>query len=162
MTSDWTPVVVLFSVVIAIVAVLTIIIRGTFKGSVTIAVASVLGILAGVSGASHGPGEILQGNIVPSGIMIEAWPGLTSLGGEPAMTIVPSFLVTGVLAIIFSLIVAVWAAAFVQRKNGGLVLILLSIIMLLVGGGVIPPGFGVIAGMIGTRIKQPLAPAQME
>ena len=53
MTSDWTPVVVLFSVVIAIVAVLTIIIRGTFKGSVTIAVASVLGIFAGVSGASH-------------------------------------------------------------------------------------------------------------
>lgn len=162
MTSDWTPVVVLFSVVIAIVTVLTIIIRGTFKGSVTIAVASVLGIFAGVSGASHGPGEILQGNIAPSGIMIEAWPGLASLGGEPAMTIVPSFLVTGVLAIIFGLIVTVWAAAFVQRKNGGLVLILLSIIMLLVGGGVIPPGFGVIAGMIGTRIKQSLTPAQME
>ena len=54
------------------------------------------------------------------------------------------------------------AAAFVQRKNGGLVLILLSIIMLLVGGGVFPLGFGVIAGMIGTRIKQLLAPAQME
>jgi len=162
MTSDWTPIVVLFSVVIAIVAVLTIIIRGAFKGSATRAVASVLDIFAGVSGASHGPGEILQGNIVPSGIMIEAWPGLTLLGGEPAMTIVPSFLITGVLAIIFGLIITVWAAAFVQRKNGGLVLILLSIIMLLVGGGVIPPGFGVIAGMIGTRIKQLLAPAQME
>ena len=25
-----------------------------------------------------------------------------------------------------------------------------------------PPGFGVIAGMVGTRIKQSLAPAQME
>ena len=162
MTSDWTPVVVLFSVVIAIVAVLTIIIRGAFKGSATRAVASVLGIFAGVSGASHGPGEILQGNIVPNGIMIEAWPGLTLLGGEPAMTIVPSFLITGVLAIIFGLIITVWAAAFVQRKNGGLVLILLSIIMLLVGGGVFPLGFGVIAGMIGTRIKQLLAPAQME
>jgi hypothetical protein len=46
--------------------------------------------------------------------------------------------------------------------NGGLVLIPLSIMMLLVGGGVFPPGFGVIAGMIGTRIKQSLAPAQME
>jgi len=150
---DWTLLVVLFGVIIALVAVLTIIIRGTFKGSVTIAVASVLGIFAGVSGASHGPGEILQGNIAPSGIMIEAWPRLTWLAGEPAMTIVPSFLVTGVLAVIFGLIVTVWAAAFVQRKNGGLVLILFSVILLLVGGGFFPPGFGVIAGIIGTRIK---------
>lgn len=69
------------------------------------------------------------------------------------MTIVPSFLVTGVLAVIFGLIVTVWAAALVQRKNGGLVLILLSVILLLVGGGFFPPGFGVTAGIIGTRIK---------
>jgi len=116
-------------------------------------VASAIGIFAGLSGASHGVGEILQGNIAPSGIMIEAWPELTSLAGEPAMTIVPNFLVTGVLAIIFGLIVAIWAAAFVQKKNGGLILILLSIIMLLVGGGLFPPLFGVAAGIIGTRIK---------
>jgi len=85
--------------------------------------------------ASHGPGEMLQGNISPDGLVIEAWPELTVLAGEPAMTIIPSFLVTGILTIIFGLLVAVWAAKFVQRKNGGLVLILLSIIMLLVGGG---------------------------
>lgn len=121
--------------------------------SKTRAAASIIGIFAGLSGASHGPGEMLQGNIAPSGIMIEAWPGLTVLAGEPAMTIVPSFLVTGVLAIIFGLIVAIWAAKFVQRKNGGLVLILLSIIMLLVGGGLFPPVFGVAAGIIGARIK---------
>jgi len=110
MTSDWTPVVVLFSVIIAIVAVLTIIIRGAFKGSATRAVASVLGVFAGVSGASHGPGEILQGNAAPSGIMIQAWPNLTLLGGEPAMTVLPSFLLAGVLAIIFGFVVATWAA----------------------------------------------------
>jgi len=121
--------------------------------SKTRAAASIIGIFAGLSGASHGLGEILQGNTAPSGIMIEAWPGLTSLRGEPAMTIVPNFLVSGVLTIIFGLLVAIWAAKFVQRKNGGLVLILLSIIMLLVGGGLIPPIFGVIAGIIGTRIK---------
>lgn len=76
------------------------------------------------------------------------------MSGEPAMTIVPSFLVTGMLAIILGLMVAIWAAKFVQRKNGGLVLILLSIIMLLVGGGIVPPVFGVAAGIIGTRIKR--------
>ena len=122
--------------------------------SKTRAAASIIGIFAGLSGASHGLGEILQGNTAPSGIMIEAWPGLTSLRGEPAMTIVPNFIVTGVLTIIFGLIVAAWAGAFVQRKNGGLVLILLSIIVLLVGGGLVPPVFGVAAGIIGTRIKQ--------
>jgi len=119
----------------------------------TRAAASIIGIFAGLGGASHGPGEMLQGNIAPSGIIIEAWPELTALNGEPAMTIVPSFLVTGVLTIIFGLLVAIWAAKFVQRKNGGLVLILLSIIMLLVGGGLFPPVFGVAAGIIGIRIK---------
>jgi hypothetical protein len=121
--------------------------------SKTRAAASIIGIFAGLSGASHGVGEMLQGNIAPSEIMIEAWPGLTALRGEPAMTIVPSFLVTGVLAIIFGLIVAIWAAGFVQKKNGGLVLILLTIIMLLVGGGLFPPMFGIIAGIVGTQIK---------
>jgi hypothetical protein len=115
--------------------------------------ASALGIFAGLGGASHGPGEILQGNMAPSGLVIEAWPELTALQGEPAMTIIPSFLITGILTVIFGLIVAVWAAKFVQRKNGGIILILLSIIMLLVGGGLFPPVFGVAAGLIGTRIK---------
>jgi hypothetical protein len=153
---DWTTLAVLGAIVAlfaALFAILTIIIRATFKVSTTRAAASIIGIIAGLSGASHGFGEILQGNVTPSGIVIQAWPGLTDLGGEPAMTIVPSFLVTGVLGIIFGLIVTVWAAALVQRKNGGLVLILLSIVLLLVGGGFFPPGFGVIAGIIGTRIK---------
>jgi len=122
--------------------------------SKTRAAASIIGIIAGLGGGVlHGVGEMLQGSIAPSGTMIEAWPELTVLAGEPAMTVVPNFLVTGVLAIIFGLIVTIWAAAFVQKKNGGLFLILLSIIMLLVGGGLIPPIFGVIAGIIGTQIK---------
>jgi len=107
-----------------------------------------IGVFAGLGGASHGPGEILQGNIAPSDIMIKAWPELTALGGEPAMTIVPSLLVTGVLAIIFGLLVAAWAGKFIQRKTGGLVLVFLSIMMLLVGGGIVPPMFGVAAGII--------------
>ena len=114
---------------------------------------SAIGVFGGLGGASHGPGEMLQGNIAPDGLVIEAWPELTVLAGEPAMTIIPSFLITGLLTLIVGLIVAVWAAKFVQRKNGGLVLILLSIIMLLVGGGLFPPVFGVVAGVIRMRIK---------
>ena len=121
--------------------------------SKTRAAASIIGIFAGLSGASHGPGEILQGNITPSGILIKAWTELTALAGEPAITIIPSFLVSGIFAIIFGVIVAVWTGAFIQRKNGGLMLILLSVVMLLVGGGIIPPLFGVAAGVIGILIN---------
>lgn len=69
------------------------------------------------------------------------------------MTLIPNFFITGIFAILVALVVTVWAAMFVQRKNGGLILILLSILMLLVGGGFIPPLFGVIAGVIGTNKK---------
>lgn len=122
-----------------------------------VAATAILGIFSGLGGASHGPGEILQGNIAPSGIVIQAWPELTALGGEPAMTIVPNFLITGVLAIVFGLLVAVWAAKFIQRKNGGLILILLSVIMLLVGGGIVPPFFGIAAGGIGMWLNHSTA-----
>jgi hypothetical protein len=119
-----------------------------------LAVASTLGIFAGIGGASHGPGEILQGNITPSGIIIQAWPELTSLGGEPAMTLIPSLSVSGIVTVITGVAITIWAATRIHSKNGGLVLILLSMIMLLVGGGLIPPALGVVAGIIGARVRQ--------
>ena len=122
-------------------------------------VSSTFGILAGLGGIWHGIGEVLQGNVAPDGIVIESWtqgPIATNMGGEPGMTIIPNLLITGVLCIVVSLAVAVWAAALVQRKRGGLVLILLSVAMLLVGGGFGPPLIGILAGVAGTRINSPL------
>ena len=122
-------------------------------------VASVFGILAGLGGLTHGIGEVLQGNVAPSGIAINSWtqgPIATNMGGEPGMTIVPNLLVTGIFCIIVSLAVIVWSAAFVQGKNGGRVLIVLSIAMLLVGGGFGPPIIGILAGVAGTGIRSPL------
>jgi MFS family permease len=75
---------------------------------------------------------------------------------EPAMTIIPSYLISGAVAILVSIIVIIWAAAFVQRKHGGLILIVLSILQLIVGGGFIPVVYGIIAGIAGTRIHKPL------
>ena len=63
---------------------------------------SIFGALAGLMGIEHGIGETLQGNIAPDGLMILSWPGselFHILTGEPAMTIVPNLLVTGILAI---------------------------------------------------------------
>lgn len=117
--------------------------------------ASIFGVLAGLGGLTHGIGEVLQGNVKPSGIAINSWtqgPIATNMGGEPGITIVPNLLVTGILTIIVSLTVIIWASAFVQRKNGGRILILLSVIMLLVGGGIGPPVIGILAGVAGTGI----------
>lgn len=117
--------------------------------------ASILGIFAGIGGGVfHGVGEILQCSVTPNGIYIQAYPTMQATAGEPAMTLIPNFLLTGILAIIIGIIVTIWAAAFIERKNGGLILILLTIIMLLFGGGIIPPLIGIVGGIIGTRINK--------
>lgn len=126
----------------------------------TRAVASVFGVYAGLLGVTHGVLEVAQGNEPPSGLMIYAMgppcqPHAVWHACFPAVTIVPSYVVTGLLAILISLAVVVWAALFVERKRGGVVLILLSMLMLPVGGGIIPVVIGVIAGAAGTRINAP-------
>ena len=67
------------------------------------------------------------------------------LGGEPALTIIPNLLITGIMAIGVSVAIAVWSVWFADRRHGGLVLIGLSIVLLLVGGGFGPPLIGVLA-----------------
>lgn len=124
-------------------------------------VASLFGIFAGFGGPEHGYFEILQGNVRPDSLMIAAMgppcdPEKVWNLCEPAMTVIPSFLVTGILATVIGLITMIWAAAFVQRKNGGIVLMLLSIALLLVGGGLFPPVIGIIAGVVATKINTPL------
>ena len=119
-------------------------------------VATTFGLLAGLGGLEHGIGEMFQGNRAPAGIMIASWPeaeAMRILGGEPAMTLVPNLLVSGMLTILVALAILVWSIAFLPRKYGGLILLLLAVILLLVGGGFGPPLFGLIAGLAATRIN---------
>jgi hypothetical protein len=119
---------------------------------------STFGVLAGLAGLEHGVGEVLQGNVAPAGVVIESWPGSEAfriLAGEPAMTIVPNLLATGLLAIFVSLVFLVWVTMFVHMKHGGLVLILLSLVMLLFGAGFGPPMLGLVLGAAATRINAP-------
>jgi len=123
------------------------------------ATASVFGVYAGLLGMEHGFFETLQGNVAPKGIRILAVrpPGLPfPFGHEPAMTLIPNFLVTGILAMIFGLLIVIWAAMFVQKKHGAVVLFLLSIILLLVGGGFGPITLLLIASIAAARIDEPL------
>jgi hypothetical protein len=81
---------------------------------------------------------------------------------EPAMTVIPNFLLTGILAVVIGLLVLVWSAAFVGRKNGGVVLILLSVALLLFGGGLFPPLIGIVGGVAGLKINKPLTGKQVK
>jgi len=72
-------------------------------------VVATLGVLVGLAGIEHGVGEILQGSVRPQGLAIQSWAhsqAFQILGGEPAMTVIPNLLVTGVLAVIVALAVA--------------------------------------------------------
>ncbi len=125
--------------------------------------ATVLGLIAGGAGIEHGVFEVLQGNARPEGLMIASIgppcvPELTWNACEPAMTVLPSFLLTGILAIVLGSAVMAWSAFFLRKRHGGLVLILLSVPLLLFGGGIFPPIIGIVAGVLATRIQKLLVP----
>lgn len=125
-------------------------------------VAASFGLIAGIAGLEHGTFEILQGNTRPASLMFASMgppcvPEKIWNACEPAMTILPNLMVSGILTVIFGLLIMIWSAACVQNKNGGSVLILLSAILLLVGGGFFPPLIGVIGGAAGTQINRPVA-----
>jgi hypothetical protein len=124
------------------------------KGAVK-SIISVFSIVLGIAGIEHGVGEILQRNTTPEGLFIESWPNselYEILAGEPAMTIIPNFLLSGILSIIVSLTLILWATGRVSTINYGKGLIIISILLLLVGGGFGPPIIGLILGFAGTRI----------
>lgn len=123
-------------------------------------IARVFSVLSGIGGFVHGVGEALQGNSAPDEIIINSWaegPIALYMGGEPAMTIVPNFLVTGLLTILVSSALIVWAIWFSDRHHTGKVMLVLSTLMLLFGGGFGPPIVGLLAGLAGTRMSSPLS-----
>ena len=127
--------------------------------SATKTVASTFGVIVGLAGLEHGIGEILQGRVAPPSVMFESWPNsevLRVMAGEPAMSLIPDLLLSGILTALLSLATIAWSVAFLGTKHGGIVLMLLSSALLLVGGGFAPPLMGLIVGGAATRIRKPL------
>lgn len=119
-------------------------------------VTAVFGTLAGIAGIEHGVGEILQGNVRPEGLMILSWPGspfFKILGGEPAMTLVPNLLLSGLLSVALSLLMIVWVLRYAHRPLGGIGLMAISLALLLVGGGFGPPVLAIIVALAVSRIR---------
>lgn len=107
----------------------------------------IFGILTGVGGILHGVFETLQGNKPTEGLV---------LAGIGAITLIPNYLITGVVAIIIGLAIIVWTVGFIHKKHGPSIFLLLAIILFFVGGGVAQVVVFVIAWAVSTRINNPL------
>jgi hypothetical protein len=96
------------------------------------------GMLCGLTGIIAGFFEVLQGNIAVESLVISTI-GLNYNMADDftyfAITIIPNFLVTGILAIIVSSSVIIWSVKYVEGKYGTMILFVLCIIQMLVGGG---------------------------
>lgn len=125
----------------------------------TTILSSTLGILAGIIGIEHGIGEVLEGYRPTDSVFILSWPDsafFEIMSGEPAMTIIPNYLVTGLLAIFFSCVfLVVFVKPSLDRKTT-IVLFALLILMLLTGGGFGPPILGIVAVLIALKRNSPL------
>ncbi|MFH1185932.1 MAG: hypothetical protein V1755_12975 [Chloroflexota bacterium] len=119
---------------------------------------STFGALMGIVGIEHGVGEMLQGAIAPPGLVFPSWPDAAFfriMAGEPALSILPNMLVTGSLAIVFSMFYLIWAVFRVQKAHAGRILMGWAVLMLLFGGGIFPPVLGAVIGAVATRINAP-------
>jgi peptidoglycan/LPS O-acetylase OafA/YrhL len=118
-------------------------------------IASTLGVVAGMSGLDHGFFETLQGNTATHGLFVQAiGPAqrMWAYGTEDAFTIVPNFLVTGILAMALGVLVIAWSVGFIDRKNGSRVFLGLAALLFLVGGGVALVGFVALCWAVSRRI----------
>lgn len=128
-------------------------------------VVSAFGILCGLTGIIAGYFETLQGNVAPNGFIISTigptysmWDtyGIGDLWDTySAITIIPNFFLTGIVAILVSFLVIIWSIGFVHKKYGAMIFLLLSIIQFLVGGSFVLD-LALVAAIVATRINKPL------
>ena len=129
--------------------------RATRRGSATRTTVRVLGVLAALAGIEHGIGEVAQGWTAPPAVAFESWPDTAAfepLDGEPAMSLLPRLLVSGILSISTAMALGVTALR-TDREHCGRDLVALSVVLLLVGGGFGPPVVGLLAGLLALRAR---------
>jgi len=135
--------------------------RSSFQNlNATRVIATTIGVFFGLfSGVNHGFFEFLQGNKPTDGLYIHAigeaqrfWPE----GTEPAFTIIPNFMITGILSVIVGLTIVIWSIWFLPTKHGRTVFLGLFILLFLVGGGIGQVFFFIPAWAFATRMDKPL------
>jgi len=123
-------------------------------------IATTIGVFCGLfSGINHGIFEILQGNTSTNGLVINAIGEAQRFwieGTEPAFTVVPNIMLTGILSILVGLALVVWSIWFLPTKHGRSVYLGLFILSFLVGGGMGQVFLFLPAWAFATRMGKPL------
>ncbi|MGR3321647.1 MAG: hypothetical protein ACU0DK_06930 [Pseudooceanicola sp.] len=98
-----------------------------------------LGIVYAVAGFHHGVFEVLQGNAPTPGFFIDSigpehvrW----EFGADGAMTVLPTFLATGLAATGVSVVIVAWLIGGLKGRLGTTVAFLLFCLLALTGGGI--------------------------
>jgi hypothetical protein len=123
-------------------------------------IATTVGVFFGLfSGVNHGLFELLQGNTPTGGLVINAIGEAQRFwveGTEPAFTLIPNFMVTGIASIIVGLAIAIWSIRYLPGKHGRSVFLGLFILSFLVGGGIGQVAFFIPAWAFATQMDKPL------
>jgi hypothetical protein len=97
-------------------------------------IVTTIGVIFGFAGFNHGFFEFLQGNTPTDGLIIQAigeaqrfWV----LGTEEAFTIIPNFLISGLLSMVLGLTIVIWSLRFIQTTYGRTVFLVLFILLFL-------------------------------
>jgi hypothetical protein len=130
------------------------------RWSPTRMIATTVGVFFGLfSSINHGIFEILQGNRLTSGLLINAigeaqrfWPD----GTEPAFTLIPNYMITGIAAVLVGVAIIIWSIWYLPTKHGRRVYLGLFILSFLVGGGIGQAFFFIPAWAFATRMGKPL------
>jgi hypothetical protein len=102
----------------------------------------------------------MQGNTPTNGFMINAIGEAQRFwieGHEPALSIIPNFLLTGILSVIVGLAIVIWSLWFLPTKYGRSVYLGLFMLSFLLGGGIGQVFFFVPAWVFATRMGKPLS-----
>lgn len=99
---------------------------------------AVFGAVIALSGITHGVFELMQGNKITETFIIQsiAPENQRWLNGEEAFTLLHNFLVTGIAAVLVSLVIIYWSLFQMKKPYGPPIFIMLYILLTLVGGGI--------------------------
>jgi hypothetical protein len=110
-----------------------------YRNGATIQITSILGVTVALSSFLHGFFEFLQGSKATGGMIIQAigehqrfWVH----GTEEAFTVIPNFMITGLIAMILSIATATWSIKFIEHKHGSAIFLILCIALTMFGGGI--------------------------
>ena len=131
------------------------------RNRATHVIAATLGLLVGVGSLEHGLLECMQGPAPTPGLLVNAlgrgYPWTTwKDGGEGALTILPTFLSSGIAASLLGVLMIALALRGLRSKHGPILFLGLGVMSTLTGGGVAQVALILLTWSVARQIHSPL------